>query len=364
MNKDLKYWVALSTNLQIGAKTFLRLLNIADSMEEIWKMPLDRLRSQGIDEKIISAIYEVRSTKNPDQELEKLKKFDIQAITIQDKQYPKLLKEVPDKPALLYLKGEFTPEDSLALAVVGSRKFTSYGQRVTEEIVRGLASDSITIVSGLALGIDAIAHKTALETKNGRTIGILGCGLDQIYPISNKYLADKMIRENRGVLISEFPLGTPALKHHFPFRNRIIAGLTLGTLVVEGALKSGSLITARAALDYNREVFAVPGSIFNPTSEGPNHLIKIGAKVVLTYTDILDELNIQSKSQAEKASQIIADTKEEALVLEILEKDNSIHVDKITKLTQLDIDQINSTLVMMEIKGKIKNLGGNFYIRK
>lgn len=359
MPDDLKYWVALSTNLNIGAKTFQKIYSRFSTMEEAWEASNNRFIEEGISPKIIGFINQVRENINPDKEMEKLDRLKIKAVSIKDQSYPKILKELPDAPALLYIKGEFKPEDELSVAVVGSRKFTSYGARVVEKIVMPLAESGVTIVSGLALGIDSIAHKVTVDA-HGRTIAVLGNGLDHIYPETNRGLANSII-DSGGAIISEFPVGTPSFKYNFPFRNRIIAGLSLGTLVVEAATESGSLITASCALDYNKQVFAVPGSIFSDVSEGPNNLIKMGAKTVTTYEDIVSDLNLDIKSKHNQAKQIIPDTKEEALILSALEKD-TIHIDKIVEMTKLDIIKVNQTLLLMEMKGKVKNLGGNQYI--
>lgn len=359
LQKDLKYWVALSTNLNIGAKTFKKLENAFCGMDRVWKASDKEFQDKGINPKIVEMVKDVRKNKNPDEELEKLAKYKIGVLTSKDQDYPELLKEVPDAPALLYFKGNLASISRAAVAVVGSRKFSYYGQKVTEFIVGPLAQAGIVIVSGLALGIDSIAHKNTIEN-NGITIAVLGNGLDAIYPSNNRYLADKIVQSG-GVLFSEFPLGTPSFKYNFPFRNRIIAGLSLGTLVVEAGTISGSLITARCALDYNREVFAVPGDIFRESSQGPNGLIKMGAKLVMTAEDILSELNIKVKIEQHEIKNMVADTKDEALVLKYL-SDEPAHIDKIVTATKLDIITINQTLVMMEMKGKIRNLGGNQYV--
>jgi DNA processing protein len=327
-------------------------------MEEVWKASDSDFIRNNIDQKIINSVKEARRH-DPDKELKRMQSLNIDAVTIKDKNYPKLLHEISDPPALLYIKGEFIPEDDLSIAVVGARKFTSYGERTVEHIVDPLAKNKMTIVSGLALGIDSLSHKAALRA-NGRTIAVLGNGLDRIYPESNKHLAHEIVSRG-GAIISEFPLGTPSYKQNFPFRNRIIAGLGLGTLVIEAALESGSLITARAALDYNRQVFAVPGDIFNPTSEGPNNLIKMGAQAVISSEDILSALNIDKLAKHHKAKKILPDTKEEAVILEYLGY-KPIHIDKLAESSKLDIVKINQTLTMMEMKGKIRNLGGNQYI--
>src|SRR3990167_1266164 len=248
MSNDLKYWVALSTNLSIGARTFQKLYSRFESMEAVFKASDKDFQKNKIEAKIVEYVREAR-LKNPDDEMKKLNLLGIKAITIKDKNYPRVLKELPDAPALLYLKGELKSEDEVAVSVVGARLFTPYGAQVVDKIIPTLCENKVTIISGLALGIDALAHRACLKA-SGRTIAVLGNGLDHIYPEMNKSLADQIIKSG-GVLISEFPIGTPSFKYNFPFRNRIIAGMALGTLVVEAALESGSLITARCALEYN-----------------------------------------------------------------------------------------------------------------
>jgi DNA processing protein len=292
--------------------------------------------------------------------MEKLAKENVSVITIKDEKYPKLLREIYNPPALLYYKGRLE-EDEFAIAVVGTRKCTSYGKQVTSEITRDLANNGITIVSGLALGIDTLAHQAALEV-NEKTIAVLGSGLDaqNIYPVTNCHLAEKII-ETGGTLISEHPLGTLPLKFNFPQRNRIIAGLTLGTLVVEAPLTSGALITAKFALEFNREVFAVPGSIYSENSAGPNNLIKMGAKAVASAADILEALNLQRAIEYVEAKKIVPDSKNEAILLEYLSKE-PVHIDILIKQSKLDTATVNSTITMMEIKGKVRNLGGSQYV--
>lgn len=358
MSPDAKYWVALSTHQKIGARTFAKLHKRFQKLENVWQAGQKDLAEAGLDLGQIEAVREIIAQKDPDKEVERLKKYQIDVLILPDKNYPKILKEIPDPPGILYIRGRLLPEDELAIAVVGSRKFSPYGQRATQEIVYPLARGKLTIISGLALGIDSFAHKAALDAK-GRTIAVLACGLDQIYPIANIRLADKILA-SEGAIISEFPLGMPALTFNFPIRNRIIAGLSLGTVVIECAEGSGSLLTAAAALDYNREVFAVPGGIFSETSEGTNRLIKMGAKIVTSWRDILEELAIQEKVASVKASEIIGDTKEEKILLKLLKQ--PVLVDVLVAKSGLDIPAVNSTLIQMEMKGKIRNLGGTRYV--
>jgi len=358
LNPDAKYWVALSTNQKIGARTFCKLFKRFKKLERVWQASKKDLAEAGLDLGQIEAVKEVVAKKNPDEEVAKLKKYEISVIILPDKNYPRILKEIPDPPGILYLRGQILPQDELAIAVVGSRKFSPYGQRATEEIVYPLARAKITIVSGLALGIDSYAHKTALDAQ-GRTIAILACGLDQIYPVNNVRLADKILASG-GAIISEFPLGMPALRFNFPIRNRIIAGLCLGTIIIECAEGSGSLLTAAAAIDYNREVFAVPGPIFSETSVGTNRLIKMGAKLITSYQDILDELAIEEKEKISKARQILPDSREEEILLKFLKE--PILIDQLVTKSNLDAPIINATLIQMEIKGKVRSLGGTRYV--
>jgi len=353
-----KYFVALSTHPKLGARTIGKLHKRFRNIAKVWQAKTGDLAAAGLDLGQIMAVQEVVLKVNPDRALEQAQKRGIEIITLADDNYPKLLKEIPDLPAVLYVKGKILPEDEIALSVVGSRKYSSYGQRITEDIVYNLAKNKLTIVSGLALGIDALAHKAALEAK-GRTIAVLGCGLDQIYPVSNTRLADKILQSG-GAIMTEFPLGTIPFRSNFPIRNRIIAGLGLGTLVVEAAIDSGSLITARAALDYNREVYAVPGSIYAETSEGPNKLLKIGAKLVTDADDILSDLQIDQKSAQKQAQTIIADSPEEEILLKLLKKPKL--VDELIRGSKLPPALVNSTLIMLEMKGMISNLGGTSYV--
>lgn len=363
MNKDLKYFIAFNQDLDLGARTMQKLLHHFGTLEEAWYTSLEQYKKLQFPEKIIAKIRELKTKIDPDQELMKVEKLAIRVLTIRDRDYPSLLKEINDPPALLYIRGELLPEDDLALAVVGSREYTYYGRQCLEKLVPQLAESGLTIVSGLALGIDSYAHREALKITHARTIAVLPTGVDRIYPACHRSLAENIIN-GRGAAISEFPLGTQSYPNNFPIRNRIIAGLSLGTLVIEASLKSGSFLTAKSSLEYNREVFAVPGSIFSDKSVGTNSLIKMGAKMVTCSQDILEELNITSKKQEKSAQKIIAENKEEEAILKILDREKALHVDKIVRLVDIDISQLNSILVMMEMKGLVRNIGGNLYIRR
>ena len=283
---------------------------------------------------------------------------EIKTINIQDKNYPKLLKEIKDPPEILYVRGEILPDDSF-FAVVGTRMASSYGKQVALEIAGDLAEAGLTIVSGMAPGIDTFCHQAALERKK-RTIAVLGTGVDEksIYPQSNLKLAEKILKTG-GALISEYPPGTPGSKFTFPQRNRIISGLSLGVLVVEAKQKSGALITAHHAFSQNRKVFAVPGPIHSSNSKGPHYLIKKGAKLAENANDILRELNLPFP-RFHLGKEIKGENEGENLILGVL-KEGALDVDKIIEKTNLPASKVASTLAILEIKGKVRNLGGNIY---
>ena len=284
---------------------------------------------------------------------------NIEKISLGDNGYPKILKEIHDPPKTLYIRGNFSKQDEIAIGVVGTRSYTSYGKRVTEDIAGNLAETGITIVSGLAKGIDAFAHKAALD-RGGRTIAVLGSAVDSnsVYPSCNRKLADKI--EKNGAIISEYPSGTKSERWFFPQRNRIISGLSLGILVIEAPEKSGALITAMQAVEQNREVFAVPGPIYSQNSIGTNRLIQMGAKLVICANDILEELNLPILE--EKKKKFKPENKWEEILFNILDKE-PIHIDEITKKSKLDAGLVSSTLITLELRGIVKNQGGGYYFR-
>ena len=297
---------------------------------------------------------------DPYKEWQKLQKQEIDFITSSESEYPPLLKEIFYAPLAFYIKGEI-PEKTPCIAVVGTRRASYYGKLVTEKLVQELVRYNFVIVSGLAYGIDTIAHKTALENQ-GKTIAVLGSGLDDIFPSSNRKLAQEIIKH--GALVTEYPLKAPALKHYFPWRNRIISGLSLATIVIEAPEKSGALITARFALEQNREVFAIPGSIFNKNSKGTNNLIKQGAKLVSQIEDILEELNIQCALPIIKdAPDLKFDSKEEEKIYQSLSKEKPLPIDKIIEISNLPSKEVLVILTTLEIKGFIKNIDGGNYVK-
>jgi len=357
--REKKYWVAWSNIESIGPQKFKLLYRHFPDLKTAWQACASELLMAGLNHRDIANITEKRPAINPDQAWQELAQGKINVITIKDKEYPQLLKQIYAPPALLYVKGALPPEQDLNLAVVGTRKTSPYGRQITPEIVRGLSQVGLTIVSGLALGIDALAHQTAIEAK-GLTLAVLGCGLDKIYPITNQKLTDNILSSG-GCLISEYPIGTKPLKQHFPARNRIISGLSKGVLVIEGGQDSGSLITARCALEQNREVLAVPGNISSNTAQGPNNLIKMGAHVVTCANDVLQALNLEASEQIKENIKIIPATKEEEIILKFISH-QPVHIDELFKQCKLTISILNSALTMMEMKGMVRHVGGQNYI--
>jgi DNA processing protein len=282
---------------------------------------------------------------------------EIKKIPIEDKNYPGLLRKIKNPPKELYLKGKLLPDET-CFAIVGTRRFSSYGKQVALDMAGELAESGLTIISGLAPGIDTFAHYSVLE-RNKRTIAVLGTGLDEksIYPQSNLKLANKII-EKGGALLSEYPPGTRGTRFTFPQRNRIISGLSLGVLVIEAKEKSGSLITANYALSQEKKVFAIPGSIYSSNSRGCHYLIKKGAKLIENAQDILQELNLSGKKNNKE--KLIGENEEENIILKNL-SEGSLHVDEIIKRTKLQTSIVNKNLTILEIKNKIRNLGGNNY---
>jgi len=284
---------------------------------------------------------------------------EIKQISIDDENYPPLLKEIKDAPKVLYYIGSLTKPDEKIFAIVGTRMFSSYGKQITLEIAGDLAEAGLTIVSGLAPGIDTFSHQATLERK-GRTIAVLGTGLDEksFYPKENIKLARKII-ETGGCLISEYPAGTRGARFTFPQRNRIVSALSSGVLVVEAKQKSGALITADFAFKQNRKVFAVPGPIHSSNSKGPHFLIKKGAKLVENANDILKELNLTCVTSG-FTHRVRGENEQENLILEIL-KEEALYIDKIIEKTKLNAAAVAGALAILEIKGKVRNLGGNIY---
>lgn len=286
----------------------------------------------------------------------------VKKITIEDKDYPATLKEIHNPPKQLYIKGEIKNQDKVAIAIVGTRKYSTYGKQVALDLSSKLAKLGITIVSGLARGIDTFAHKAALEA-GGRTIAVLGSGMDQksFSPSCNYALGEEIVKN--GAVITEYPEGTIGAVYTFPERNRIVSGLSLGVIVIEAPEQSGALITANLALDQNKEVFAVPGNIYDENSQGTHNLIKQGAKLVTCIEDVLEELNLSHLLSETPKTKTKPENKEEEIILSALSLQPT-HIDDIIKITKLPTSIVNSTLTILEIKNAVRNLGKNNYILK
>jgi len=361
--KEIIFWHAFNCVDGFGSQAFKKLTANFSNLEEAWKSTdINNLEQLGLTKKQIDNFFQFRQSHSPKKLFDDLLKEKIEVLTTNDEAYPVQLKEIASAPPVLYIRGNRNILSNKSIAIVGSRKFTEYGQRVTENLTKDLVRAGLTIVSGLALGIDGIAHRAALES-GGITAAVLGTGIDDatIYPREHFNLAKNII-ESGGALLTEQPPQTPSLKQNFPARNRIMAGLALGTLVVEAAESSGSLITANFALEQNREVFAVPGDIFSPQSDGANLLIKKGAKMVTSASDILEEFDL-ARVQTELPLKIFEPkTDEEKTIWKIL-SNVPLHIDKISKVTKLDTATVNSVLSALEIDGAVKNIGGQNFIK-
>ena len=364
---ELKYWVAFNRIPRIGRARFTLLRDHFGSLADAWRAGTSELKAAGLDARSTQQISTRRSTIDPDAELQRLADGAVQAVTWLDDDYPARLKEIFDLPPVLYIRGRLSPDDERSVAVVGTRKPTAYGREAAYRISADLAESGVTVVSGLARGIDAIAHRAALEG-GSRTIAVLGSGVDVIYPREHAKLAGEIVEH--GALVSEHPMGVRPDAQNFPRRNRIISGITLGTVVVEAPEGSGALLTANHALEQDREVFAVPGNIFAPTSHGTNRLIRdSAANLVIDHRDVLQELNLSSVGQqTEIVGQQIEMTalfpqdENESQVLRYVSYE-PIHIDEIIRSSALPISTVSSALAMMELKGMIKQTGGMNYIR-
>jgi len=365
MAEDIFYWLALSLVPGVGSILIKRLLERFKTPEAVFRAPVkELLKIEGLGGRVAGEIQIGPLERVVKRELSLLKEVGGKIITIKDDDYPKRLKDIYDPPALLYVRGELRSEDELAIAVVGSRKTSPYGRWFTEKIGQDLARHGITVVSGMARGIDSVAHKGSLQG-GGRTIAVLGCGVDVIYPSENRNLFNQIIEQ--GAVLSEFPMGSPPEGGHFPRRNRVISGLSIGVVIVQASAKSGSLITAGYALEQGREVFAVPGNVGAEGSRGTNQLIKEGAKLVESTEDILEEILPQWKREKETAppTEIRApDLSVEEKTLYRLLGDTPLHIDAIIRETQLDPGKVSSLLLNLELKGLICQWPGKCFSKK
>ena len=376
MSNDTKFWVALSRVPQLGTVKFRRLVSYFGILENAWNAGFKELKAAGIEDRLAQEIVAAKNNSSPDDEMAALERAGVTAVTWNDLGYPSRLKEIADPPPVLFYKGTRLASDDRSVAIVGTRSPTTYGREAAAVLSRGLVQAGLTVVSGLALGIDGVAHRAALEN-GGRTIAVMAGGLDGVYPKDHTALFGQV--QEQGAVVSEQALGVRPDSRSFPRRNRLISGMSLGSLVIEAAEGSGARHTVYHALDQDREVFCVPGSIFSPASDFTNRMIKEGAKLVMGVTDILEELNMveaapkvgKSKKTLnalenvpEQLSFATADDdfpEEQALLSRLT--DAPLHIDDIQRSTGLPIASVSSTLTMLELKGKIKQVGCMHYIR-
>lgn len=358
-NPELAYWLGFQLTPRVGAARIARLAEVFGSVERAWHAGATELRDAGMSRDAIESILAQRAKIDLPRELERLARHDVDAYTLDDPDYPRMLRHIPSPPPVLYVRGALLPCDDLAVGIVGTRRATAYGTDMTARFARDLAAAGVTIVSGLALGIDTVAHRVALE-QDGRTIAVFGCGLDTIYPPRNRTLAERIV--DNGALVSEYPLGTRPDARNFPVRNRIISGLSRGVLVVEAPLKSGALITTMFAGEQGRDVWAVPGSALSAASAGCHALIRDGATLVTSADDILTELNVERARDHEQTRLLLPDTAGERLLLMLIGAEPR-HVDELAHESGLPIHEASGTLLAMELKGLVRGTGAGHYVR-
>lgn len=358
---DLPYWLAFNRVKGIGPARFGLLLGVFGSARAAWDASPAAWRAAGLDERTAAALARQRTRIEPTEEVERLARLRVTALTLRDTRYPALLREIVLPPPVLYLRGALAPSDEWAVAIVGTRRATAYGKQVTERLASELAEQRITIVSGLARGIDTVAHTAALAA-GGRTIAVQGCGPDLVYPPENARLAARIVEQ--GGILTEFAPGTQPEAGNFPARNRLISGLSLAVVVTEAPEGSGALITTRYAAEQGRDVLAVPGNITARGSLGANKLIQDGARLVLDTADILAELNLHMVPQQMELREVLPENPAEARLLALLaDADDPRHVDELCHASGLPVADVSGTLVMLELKGHVRQVGPMLYVR-
>jgi DNA processing protein len=367
---QLKYWVALHKIPMLGTVRFRRLEAAFGDLANAWAAGPGDLKAAGLEARAASEIVAARSRFSPDEELDRLDRAEVKAVTWHDAEYPPRLKEISDPPPVLYYKGTLLPADERSVAVVGTRGPTTYGREAAAQLSGELARQGITVVSGLALGIDGVAHRAALDA-GGRSLAVVANGLDMVYPREHTPLAQRIA--GQGAVVSESPLGVRPDSRSFPRRNRLISGMSLGTLVVEAAEGSGARWTVYHALEQDREVFCVPGSVFSPASRLTNRLIQEGAKLVSNCNDILEELNLSvvahqiemrllEEAEAPPAAPLGPYQVGQTALLGFLDQEPA-HIDDIRRRSSLPITEVSSLLTMLELQGLVKQVGCMHYVR-
>ena len=359
---DRRYWIGFNMVKGIGPAKVRALLDHFGDLEPAWRAGRAELQAAGLDGRAIDSLEAGRKGIDLNHTLAQLDSAGLRTLCWEDDQYPRRLREIANAPPLIYYRGTFETSDDWAVALVGTRRASAYGKEAARELAGALAASGVTVVSGFARGIDATAHIAALEA-GGRTIAVLGSGLDKLYPAEHGPLAERIIEH--GALMTDYAPGTPPDSGNFPPRNRIISGLSLGVIVVEAGEESGALITADYAAEQGREVFAVPGNIFSRSSRGPNRLLQQGAKAALSAEDVLEELNLKMAAhQAEARAQLPlfegADETEKSLLMHLSAE--PLHADELSVLASLPIATVSSALAMMELKGLVRQTSGMSYV--
>ena len=357
MLDDTKYWIAFNMVRGIGAVRFQQIRAFFGDLSLAWDAPGSAFKEAGLPARVVSNLLQLRDSMDLDRVYESILEQDVSVLTLLDEDYPRLLQEIDQSPPVLYVRGELTPADEFAVALVGTRRVSAYGQQITRDVSLFLAGNGLTIVSGLARGVDGLAHQHALQA-GGRTIAVLGSGVDVIYPPEHRKLADAIL-EN-GAIVSDYPMGTQPEGVNFPPRNRIISGLSLATVVIEAGERSGALITADFALEQGRDVFAVPGNVLSPASRGTNRLSQKGAYPLVSPKDVLDVLDLNQVEAIKTARQVLPADETEAKILQLLGYEPK-HVDQVCNQASLPIERVSAALTLMELKGMVQHVGGMRY---
>jgi DNA processing protein len=358
MDDNLKSWIAFNLVKGIGPIRLRALIEAFGDVHSAWEASPSKLEEVGLGARLVAAIQDIRNGDGLIRTLEIIHNLDITVLTWEDPTYPRRLKEIDQSPPVLYLRGEIKEDDLWAVAVVGTRRVTAYGRQVAIEIASSLARNHVTVISGLARGVDGIAHMATLQA-GGRTLAVMGCGVDQVYPSEHRSLAEKLM--NSGALLSDYPPGTPPEASNFPPRNRIISGLSQAVIVVEASEQSGALITAAFAAEQGREVFAVPGQLNAPQSKGTNRLIREGAHLFMDVQDVLEILNMSLAGEKQLARVVLPADANEARLVNLLSRE-PLHVDEIRSQVGLPIETVSATLTLMELKGMVRQVGGMRYV--
>lgn len=352
------FWIGFNKIKGIGSVRTKKLLDYFGNLEEAWSASSDDLSKAGMSPQVIEAIIDTRNHLALDEEIARIEKMGINWVTVLDDGYPQRLKTIDHPPPVLYYKGNIDCLDGYTFAVVGTRRPSAYGRQVANELVGFLVHNGITVVSGLARGIDSIAHRTAVDS-GGCTVAVMGCGVDIIYPPEHRELSNKILQS--GAIISDYAPGTQPEGVNFPPRNRIISGLSMACVIIEAGDRSGALITSEFAVNQGREVFAVPGTIYAPQSKGTNRLIRDGAIPLNDFKDILELLNLSQISQYRYAQKILPENEIEMLLMETI-RSEAMQIDEIKSITGLSMEKVSAALVMLELKGLIKQIGNMTYI--